>query len=378
MADFDKISINRTYYNVRDTTARQQIGDETTAREQADTQLQSDIDNLTERVSAANPQNIVTIGDSYATGEVGPVTGWPHLLCNYLGMTEGVDFFIKSVGGSGFTKSGGQSWAQMVQDIAETMTGDQRQNTAKVLFCGGYNDNSGMNEGVLATAISAAKAQFPNAKVYVACVGWSTDPGMSVTIANNVVPVYAAAPKYGAIYVTNSQYSMHDYSWFQPDGFHPTQDGENHIAQMMAEGLLTGVCSNIYPLKPVSFTNGSTLGANITGWAKIDNGNTTLFFNNSVEFSQIADNVPLSAMFELGTLVCDYVRGINTWGYLSIANDSFFTLNGKEYNANMTLSIMAGKINANILGRVDGQPGSGRLTAFYGNLHGCTFPTEYV
>lgn len=43
MADFDKISINRTYYNVKDTTARQQISAETAAREQADSQLSQQI-----------------------------------------------------------------------------------------------------------------------------------------------------------------------------------------------------------------------------------------------------------------------------------------------------------------------------------------------
>lgn len=43
MADFDKISINRTYYNVKDTAARQQISAETSAREAADSALESKI-----------------------------------------------------------------------------------------------------------------------------------------------------------------------------------------------------------------------------------------------------------------------------------------------------------------------------------------------
>lgn len=43
MADFDKISINRTYYDVKDTTARQQISAETAARKQADSQLSQQI-----------------------------------------------------------------------------------------------------------------------------------------------------------------------------------------------------------------------------------------------------------------------------------------------------------------------------------------------
>lgn len=47
MADFDKISINRTYYDVKDTTARQQISAETTAREQA-------VNELVEELSQTN------------------------------------------------------------------------------------------------------------------------------------------------------------------------------------------------------------------------------------------------------------------------------------------------------------------------------------
>lgn len=49
MADFDKISINRTYYNVKDTTARQQIAAETTAREQMDSLIGTDIDALQQK-----------------------------------------------------------------------------------------------------------------------------------------------------------------------------------------------------------------------------------------------------------------------------------------------------------------------------------------
>lgn len=43
MADFDKINIDAVSYNVKDSTARQQISYETTAREQADTRLSQQI-----------------------------------------------------------------------------------------------------------------------------------------------------------------------------------------------------------------------------------------------------------------------------------------------------------------------------------------------
>lgn len=43
MADFDKISINGTYYNVKDTEAQKQIAKETKAREVADTAIRQQI-----------------------------------------------------------------------------------------------------------------------------------------------------------------------------------------------------------------------------------------------------------------------------------------------------------------------------------------------
>ena len=402
MADFDKIKINGVPYNVKDTATAQTVAQQgqqitqqwqaieqqeqqITKQEQAIaqqgqqiTQQGQQIADLEGRIDAAAPQNVAVIGDSYGTGEVGPVTGWPTLLAQYLGMTTGTNFFQKSVGGSGFTKTGNLSWNQIVQDLATEMGTDACNNTAKVLFAGGYNDNTGMSEGVLAQAISTAKALFPNATVYVACIGWANNPGMSVTIANNVVPIYQKAPKYGAIYIQNSEYSLHNYDWFQADGFHPTQDGENHIAEMLAQGLQTGSCDNTYPLSAVTFTSGSVIKADITGWAVIKNATTYLLFNNSVEFKQVGASTPISRAFELGTLNCKYVKGIDNFGYLAIANDGFFTYNGSEYNSNMTLSLQNGKIIANILARIPGQPISASLSGFYANLHGCAFPTMYV
>ena len=402
MADFDKIKINGVTYNVTDTATSQAVVQVASDLAETDTTVQQQsqqiaqqgqqiaqqgqqiaqqgqqIADLSERVGASSPQYIAVVGDSYGTGEVGPVTGWPTLLAQYLGKITGTDFFQKSIGGSGFTKTAGLSWNQIVQDLASEMGTDACNNTAKVLFAGGYNDNTGMSEGALARAIGTAKSLFKNAQIYVACIGWSNDPGMSVTIANNVVPVYQKAPKYGAIYIQNSEYSLHNYTWFQPDGFHPTQEGENHIAEMLAQGLKTGSCDNTYPLSQVSFTSGSILQANITGWAIIKNEITFLLFNNSVELKQQGDNIPISSAFELGTLNCDYVRGIDNFGYLAIANEGFFTYSGSEYNSNMTLSLQKGKIVANILARIPNQPSTANVSGFYINMHGCAFPTMYV
>ena len=54
--DFDKINIGAVSYNVKDTTARQQIGDETTARKQADAQLSKQIGDETTARKQADTQ----------------------------------------------------------------------------------------------------------------------------------------------------------------------------------------------------------------------------------------------------------------------------------------------------------------------------------
>lgn len=54
--DFDKINIDAVSYNVKDTTARKQIDDETTARKQADTQLSQQIGNETSAREQADSQ----------------------------------------------------------------------------------------------------------------------------------------------------------------------------------------------------------------------------------------------------------------------------------------------------------------------------------
>lgn len=69
MADFDKISINGTYYNVKDTEAQQQIAKETEAREAADTALGKRIDTETSERKAADTalEQKITAATKYKT-----------------------------------------------------------------------------------------------------------------------------------------------------------------------------------------------------------------------------------------------------------------------------------------------------------------------
>ncbi len=63
MADFDKININGVSYNVKDTTARKQIGAEITDREHADTTLSQQIGEETTAREHADTQLSKQISD---------------------------------------------------------------------------------------------------------------------------------------------------------------------------------------------------------------------------------------------------------------------------------------------------------------------------
>lgn len=72
MADFDKINIDAVSYNVKDSTARQQISSETTAREQADTQLSQQIGNVS--TSVQEETNAREQADSQLSQQINALT----------------------------------------------------------------------------------------------------------------------------------------------------------------------------------------------------------------------------------------------------------------------------------------------------------------
>lgn len=69
MPDFDKINIKNVPYNVKDSTARQQISNETTAREQADSQLSHQISDETAARKQADTQISQQISNETAARE---------------------------------------------------------------------------------------------------------------------------------------------------------------------------------------------------------------------------------------------------------------------------------------------------------------------
>ena len=295
-------------------------------------------ENITKNLG--NYPGVVTIGDSYGRGEGGGTiekyTPWTTLVKNYLGLTENVNYWTNSLGGAGFKVAlQGKNFKQLLNDLSETMSEQNRNTVGKILVAGGYNESENIYPEDLTDFFNTAKLKFPNAIVYVACIGWGTNRQLVTNIFNNTVPSYSkGAYLNGGVYILNSEYSLHNYTWFDADGIHPNNDGQKNIAEMMVSGLLSGSCTNDYYITPISVTANTSVcnECNITGYCSLHNGIINLFFDfgKTIVFDHdLNANTPLL----LGTLNCDLINAIENPSYCSIPIVAYTSYeSGKYFN----------------------------------------------
>lgn len=353
-----------------------------------DVALQNDVTAAID-AAIANVQHehggVVTIGDSYGRGEgsgtVGKYTGWCDQVRAILNKTAGVDYWTASEGGVGFhAVHEGKTFLTLLNDVAAGMTADQKNDVGKVLVAGGYNDRTIGGTGEITAFIKRARELFPNSIVYIASIGWTSDYNVAKDIANNVTPVYiTGAGMNNAVYITNSQYSLHDYTWFDDDGIHPNNDGQRHIAEMLVQGLLTGACDNIYPLEEVNLTpTGFTETVNKNAYIRIENGSTFLLFSDAT--LNFTSTTPISAnnTYDLAKLNSKYIRALDVSnipcnGYARKADGTYFNINENIQLVGDTLKITIHAI------RNDGSSFVDPTTINEGwlSLASCTIPTSY-
>lgn len=284
--------------------------------------------------------NLITIGDSYGTGEsagvIGKFTPWTQLINEWLKPNI---YYTNSLGGAGLL-TGNKTFIMLLNELAETIPQNIKNSITHVLLAGGYNDAGNSveeNSNALNIFIKQAKLLFPNAKILIACIGWSAEFTKISPISNNVVPAYSNVGKYGGYYITNINYALHKTSWFS-DLVHPNQDGQNYITSQLINGILSGSADIIYPL--ISF---KINGVN-AGFCSLQNGTIQLMFDK-FELT----NVPTPSSgnpISLGTLECDYINAIDSPNYNSIPVMFFMadiTSNGTKFISGIGILSISGK-----------------------------------
>lgn len=257
----------------------------------------------------SNAINLVTIGDSYGTGEasgvIGKNTPWTELVKTFLIPNL---YYTNSHGGAGLL-TGEKTFLMLLNEVADSISENNKKLITHVLLAGGYNDKGNtvtQNSDALNIFIKRAKELFPNAIIYIACIGWSTESNVISSISNNVLPAYSNVGKNGGCYINNINFAFHKTSWFD-DLIHPNQDGQNYIASQLVNGLLTGSADVVYPL--IKFKIGNV----DAGYCTLQNGLIQLMFDK-MEFT--INTAPSGGNpILLGNLDNDYVNAIQAPNY---------------------------------------------------------------
>lgn len=204
-----------------------------------------------ERITKLEEKNTnkfyIFIGDSYANEE----NEWVEHCASNLKITTD-NYMKKAEGSTGFAcaNSSNKTFLSLLQEAYETIisTDTNTNKVTDIVVCGGANDNTYTVEQIK-TAISEfmtyAKANFPNATVKIGAIGWTSDTTKIIEYAK-VVRAYTESVNYGAEYLNNVQYVLHNYDLISSDGVHPTEEGYSILGSYIAQAIKTGSCNVIY------------------------------------------------------------------------------------------------------------------------------------
>lgn len=228
------------------------------------TNLQTAVSNHGARLDVLDHGNIVMIGDSYGDG-VGSAGSWCDYAADFLGLTSDENYFKASMTTVGFCNTYlGNNFQTLMETLAGTMTTKQKNDTTKIIVGGGFNDQTYSVANIInaiGNFVTSAKTLFPNAKVYVACFGWSTVAEVRQLIIKNSLQGYSACAQAGASYIVNSQYLLHNYSLIQADTTHPTDAGAKYIGYGIGAFIASGstacpIQREIVTITPASLWDG--------------------------------------------------------------------------------------------------------------------------
>jgi hypothetical protein len=303
--------------------------------------------NMTELIASTVANNVLVIGDSYAEGYTpdGNVKGFPTLMGEYAGWEEDVNFWKQYAGGAGFVNVGssGKNFKNLITDAFNRMTDVQRLSIKKILIAGGWNDAVSSTTSILTAikgTVDTAKGLFKNADIYIAMIGWSGNYDKREQIVKNVLPAYTRCGRYGAKYITNSEYIMHNYGGLSSDKNHPNAENQELLATYLLDGLTGGSCDVQYKQTlPYHVNNAVVTSIPSLGEICMSNGvitwNVGRFYVNFANVTIGGGAIPVIATVDDDCLVRGGKSESNMFGgvvsgYIQVkgAPDKFYDFNG--------------------------------------------------
>ena len=198
------------------------------------------VDDLAEDVNANYPGKAIFVGDSYGT-ELH--SRWPDFLAQYMGYASG-DWYNACQDGYSFgSQITGYEGALMT--VVNGMTEDEREQVKLVILAAGINDCN-QDQDLIKTNMghfcATVNEKLPNAIIYIGFCGNSVE-GSSILNGRGYreiaagVHTFTQCGEFGAHFIPNLQYVLHNYAYMSSDGIHPTQDGGRAIARHIASAV---------------------------------------------------------------------------------------------------------------------------------------------
>ena len=269
MADISKIQLKGTndeevVYNIKDETAR------------------NEITNINNQI---NLKNTIFIGDSFI--QMFPNDNWALSLKNKLGLSDN-QVYIFGEGGAGMFNPGnaGHNFKELLESKSDVITEPNKIKT--IICCGGTNDvNAQSKEQIrnyVESFITYCKNTYVNAEIYIGMIGYFREYNAVSSrnnIINRVLPAYQDCKNFGAIYLNDVEYVMHDYSYYT-DTVHPTSAGTSALASAIYQSLKNGHVEYIKQ-QALSFniTNSDVTKANIAWFDEIVNNTHSITLNGN-------------------------------------------------------------------------------------------------
>lgn len=194
---------------------------------------------------SGNYPHWIFVGDSYNDPQY---SDWGNSMASALGLAS-ADYDSLYVDGGSFYSG---AMLNLVTGYVGTHTVDELAQVGNVVLMGGINDaNQNITDwdADLGAKIQAyctyCKTNFPNARILIGFCGNSVETssilnGRTCWRVLKAIEQYQKCVDYGAEYLANVEYVLHDYGLFSADGIHPTVAGGAEIARAAIAAIRKG------------------------------------------------------------------------------------------------------------------------------------------
>lgn len=322
---YGKISYNDglgAFYKIRERT-NQDVVDEDKIVVLSNTQnliaekiYSQEIINLENEIKEITNQTTIMIGDSFI--QMFPNDNWALKLKEKLNLSDS-ETYIFGEGGAGMYQAGnaGHNFKQLLESKASQITNPNE--IKRIICCGGTNDVNASSKTQIKNEIenfvNYCKLTYPNANIYIGMIGYFKELNAVTSrsnILNRVLPAYQECRDFGALYLNDVEYVMHDYSYYT-DTVHPTSEGTKALASAIYQALKTGhVEYNKEQALNFDISNSDVTTANISWYDKIVNKMHTITLNGNFAITPATLPANSAKTFDLGNPNSTFLRLSNT------------------------------------------------------------------